>query len=105
MQRGVTEQINEIASAIDRHIAVLRDHGLNDAALMLDMARLDLRAQVNSISDDEFVEFCRALERRQADGCKDPVPVARRRCGAAARSPRHGHLPRGHQLLERERLG
>jgi hypothetical protein len=105
MQRGVNEQIRQITSAIDHHIAVLRDHGLNQAALMLGMAQLDLLATVNSISDDEFAEFCRALERRAADGGKKSLPLARRRCGAAPRSPRQGLLDRRSQLLDRERLG
>jgi hypothetical protein len=100
MEAGRIEQIREITSAIDHHIAVLRDHGLKHAALMLGMARLDLEAQVNSISEDEFAEFCRALEKRNAGGA---TPAARRR--ASARSPRDGLLDRRDQLFQRKRLG
>jgi len=102
MEAGTIEQIREITSAIDHHIAVLRDHGLQHAALMLGMARLDLETQVNSISDDEFTEFCRALEKREAGG---ENPAARRRAGSASRSARDGLLHRRHQLFQRKRLG
>jgi hypothetical protein len=101
MEAGTIERIRKITSAIDHHIGVLRGHGLDHAALMLDMARIDLESRVNAISEDEFTEFCRALERRDAG----TTPAARRRKCAAPRSARDGLLDRRHQLFQRKRLG
>jgi hypothetical protein len=101
MEARTREQIRAITSAIDRHIGILRGHGLDQAALMLDMVRIDLQSQVNSITHEEFVEFCRALEKRQTAA----APAPRRRKACAPRSASDGLFDRRHQLLERKRLG
>jgi hypothetical protein len=99
MEADAIERIRRVASALDRHIAVLSDLGLTDAVMMLGMARLDLEARINSISDDEFAEFCRALEKREADR----AAASRRR--TTSRSTRHCLLNRRHKLSKRKGLG
>jgi hypothetical protein len=101
MEARTREQIKAIASAIDHHIGILRGHGLQHAALMLDMARIDIESRINSISEDEFSELCRALERRQ----NGEIAAPRRCARAVARSSRNGLLDRRPQLSERRRLG
>jgi hypothetical protein len=65
MGQNTDERLERAIAAIDELIALVRETGLNQSALFLDMARLQLQLDLNGITDDEFGQFCAALEQRQ----------------------------------------
>ena len=66
MQPSRTEQLNGIVSALDEYITLVRAFQMEETAVLLDMAKLDLQMKIHSISDWEFHALCDALEDRHA---------------------------------------
>jgi len=66
MQPSRTEQLNGIVSALDEYINLVRAFQMEETAVLLDMAKLDLQMKIHSISDWEFHALCDALEDRHA---------------------------------------
>jgi hypothetical protein len=64
MQPSRTEQLNGIVSALDEYINLVRGYQMEETAVLLDMAKLDLQMKIHSISDWEFHALCDALEDR-----------------------------------------
>jgi len=64
MQPSRTEQLNGIVSALDEYISLVRAFQMEETAVLLDMAKLDLQMKIHSISDWEFHALCDALEDR-----------------------------------------
>jgi hypothetical protein len=64
MQPSRTEQLNGIVSALDEYISLVRAYQMEETAVLLDMAKLDLQMKIHSISDWEFHALCDALEDR-----------------------------------------
>lgn len=62
MQPSRTEQLNGIVSALDEYISLVRAFQMEETAVLLDMAKLDLQMKIHSISDWEFHALCDALE-------------------------------------------
>jgi hypothetical protein len=56
-------RLEQAIVALDELIGLVRERGLAQSELFLDMARLQLRLELNGITDDEFSAFCDALER------------------------------------------
>lgn len=63
METSTDERLERAIAALDELIALVRERGLSQSELFLDMARLQLRLELNGITDDEFTAFCDALER------------------------------------------
>ena len=66
MQPDKTEQLNSIVAALTDYITVVRSFQLQETAVLLDMAKLDLQMKIHSISDRELQALCEALERQGA---------------------------------------
>jgi hypothetical protein len=87
MGANTDEPLEQAITALDELIGLVRERGLSQSELFLDMARLQLRLELNGITDDEFSAFCDALERGElASGSHD-----RTRTGHA-RPRRNGEL-------------
>jgi len=65
MQPSRTERLNDIVSALNEYINVVRGYDMEETAVLLGMAKLDLQMKIHSISDQEFHALCDALEIRQ----------------------------------------
>jgi hypothetical protein len=63
MKASTDERLEKGMAALDELIGLVRERGLSQSELFLDMARLQLRLELNGITDDEFSAFCDALER------------------------------------------
>lgn len=63
MGANTDERLEQGIAALDELIGLVRGRGLSQSELFLDMARLQLRLELNGITDDEFSVFCDALER------------------------------------------
>lgn len=72
MRPSRTERLNRIVAALSEYIGVVRGYDMQETAVLLDMAKLDLQTRIHAISDREFRALCDALEFRQrgvpADG-------------------------------------
>lgn len=75
MQQSMDEPLEKAITLLDGLIALTKAHGLKDSALFLDMARLQLQLDLHGITDEEFGEFCDALE----NGTLAPGQVTRAR--------------------------
>lgn len=62
MNSSRDEQILALIDRLSTDISVAREHSLPLTALLLEMAKLDLRAILHSISDEELRTFTRAVE-------------------------------------------
>jgi hypothetical protein len=62
MEASTDGRLEQAIAALDELIGQLRAGGLSQSALFLDMAMLQLRLELNGITDFEFNAFCDALE-------------------------------------------
>jgi hypothetical protein len=62
MEAKTTNDVENIILSLDDHIAVTKARGLEVAARLLAMAKLELQIATHQISTSEFQEFCSALE-------------------------------------------
>jgi hypothetical protein len=56
------EQLDGIVSALGKYISLVRAYHMEETAVLLNMARLDLQMKIHSISDSELQALCDALE-------------------------------------------
>jgi hypothetical protein len=61
MKEDMSDQLQAIISAAEKHISVLRTLGLEDTARIFAIAKLDLQMKLHGISDDELTAFCEAV--------------------------------------------
>jgi hypothetical protein len=87
METSTDGRLEQAIAALDKLIGLVRERGLAQSELFLDMAKLQLRLELNGITDDEFSAFCDALER----GELTPGAHDRTRTGHA-RQRRNGDL-------------
>jgi hypothetical protein len=102
MKTSTDERLERAIAALDGLVELVQECGLSQSALFLDMARLQLRLELNGITDDEFSAFCDALERGELPVTKSDSKRARpRRNGElrlmhrAWRRPEDGAAQRG----------
>jgi hypothetical protein len=62
MREDVAARLNEVIGTLERNIDVTAGLGLDTAAALLRMARLDLRMRRYGISDEELEAFRQALD-------------------------------------------
>ena len=87
MGANTDERLEKGLAALDELIGLVRGRGLAQSELFLDMAKLQLRLELNGITDDEFSAFCDALERGE------PAPGSHDRTRSGhARPRRNGEL-------------
>jgi len=83
MGQNTDERLERAITALDELIALVREAGLRQSGLFLDMARLQLQLELNGITDEEFSQFCDAIENRQfMCGAGEPLTTGHAR-------PRH----------------
>jgi hypothetical protein len=56
------ERLNRAIATLDDAIELVRSCGFAQSQLFLEMAKLQIKLDVNGITDEEFNAFCRALE-------------------------------------------
>ena len=56
------EQLGGIVSALGKYISLVRAYHMEETAVLLNMARLDLQMKIHSISDSELQALCDVLE-------------------------------------------
>jgi hypothetical protein len=83
MKPNTDERLERAIEKLDELIPLVREAGLAQSELFLEMAKLQLQLDLNGITDDEFGAFCEALESRKfaSAGCERPAasfPRARR---------------------------
>jgi len=83
MKPNTDERLERAIAKLDELIPLVREAGLAQSELFLEMAKLQLQLDLNGITDDEFGAFCDALESRKfaAAGCERTAagfPRARR---------------------------
>ena len=62
MQQNMDEPLEKAITTLNGLIELAKTHGLDNAALFLDMARLQLQLDFHGITDEEFGALCDALE-------------------------------------------
>ena len=62
MGANTDKRLEQAIAALDDLVGLARECGLSQSELFLDMAKLQLRLDLNGITDDEFSAFCDALE-------------------------------------------
>ena len=67
MNADTAKRLEEIVAVLDEHIAVLRDLGFSDSAMILRIAKLDLQTKIHGISEGELRALSDALEARLAE--------------------------------------
>jgi hypothetical protein len=67
MEASMDERLEEAITTLDDLIRLARAGGLTQSELFLDMAKLQLRLDLNGVTDAEFSAFCDATE-NGADG-------------------------------------
>jgi len=87
METSTDGRLEQAIAALHELIGLVRERGLSQSELFLDMAKLQLRLELNGITDHEFSAFCDALER----GELTPDSHERTRTGHA-RPRRNGEL-------------
>jgi hypothetical protein len=87
MGQSTDERLRRAIAAIDELIALVRETGLSQSGLFLDMAKLQLQLDLNGITDEEFGAFCDAIENRQL-----VFGTGERLAAAHARPRRNGDL-------------
>jgi hypothetical protein len=80
METSRDERLERAIASIEELIALVREAGLSQSELFLDMAKLQLQLDLNGITDEEFGAFCDALESHQfAPACERAAAHARPR--------------------------
>ena len=87
MGQNTDERLKRAIAALEELSALAHETGFGQSALFLDMARLQLQLDVNGITDDEFSQFCDAVENRKFVCGAGERPLASR-----ARARRTGDL-------------
>lgn len=62
MQPNMDEPLEQAIATLNRLVELAKAHGLGNAALFLDMAKLQLQLDLHGITDEEFGALCDALE-------------------------------------------
>ena len=62
MEASMDERLEQALATLDDLIGLVRAGGFRQSALFLDMAKLQLRLDLNGVTDEEFSAFCDALE-------------------------------------------
>ena len=62
MQANMDERLNRAITTLDDMIELVRRCGFAQSQLFLEMARLQIKLDLNGITDAEFGAFCEALE-------------------------------------------
>jgi hypothetical protein len=86
MKTNTDERLERAIGIIEGLIALIREAGLAQSELFLEMAKLQLQLELNGISDDEFSAFCDAVEQGRLPGASDRLAVSH------ARPRRNGEL-------------
>ena len=94
MEPNMDERLEQAIATLDDLIELAKAHGLANAALFLDMAKLQLQLDFNGITDEEFGALCDALE----NGALTASAVARARAGPCASAPRWRSAHHGPRL-------
>ena len=100
------EQLDGIVSALGKYISLVRAYHMEETAVLLNMARLDLQMKIHSISDSELQALCDALEseyispaadRDNSDSCPHPArPAATKALPLPIANPVNGILLESH---------
>ena len=100
------EQLDGIVSALGKYISLVRAYHMEETAVLLNMARLDLQMKIHSISDSELQALCDALEskyislaahRDNSDSCPHPArPAATKALPLPIANPVNGILLEPH---------
>jgi hypothetical protein len=65
------EQLDGIVSALGKYIGLVRAYHMEETAVLLNMARLDLQMKIHSISDSELQALCDVLESKYISPAAD----------------------------------
>jgi hypothetical protein len=76
METSMDERFGNLVEALSAHISLLRSSGLNESARLLEMAQLEIRLHVHSISDRELRELCELAGQHARDAAIER-PAAR----------------------------
>ena len=98
------EQLDGIVSALGKYISLVRAYHMEETAVLLNMARLDLQMKIHSISDSELQALCDALESKyilpaaaQDSSCPHPArPAATKNLPLPIANPINGILLEPH---------
>jgi hypothetical protein len=77
METNRDERLERAVATLNELIGVIDGCGLGQSLLFLEMARLQLKLDLNGITDEEFGAFCAALE----NGALTPHSGERARAG------------------------
>ena len=61
MQTNMDEPLERAVATLSGLIELMHAKGLGDSALFLEMAKLQLKLDLNGVTDEEFSAFCDAL--------------------------------------------
>ena len=109
MQTNMDERLNRAIATLDDMIELVRRSGFAQSELFLEMAKLQIKLDLNGITDEEFSAFCEALEdgtlaaasaQRAQAGQKRP-----RRAGDMRAMGRAWQCPEGIVPRRRDRRG
>jgi hypothetical protein len=62
METNTDARLERAIATLDELISLARGSGLTQSELFLEMAKLQLKLELNGITDEEFGAFCDALE-------------------------------------------
>jgi hypothetical protein len=65
MQPSKIERLKEIVAALNEYIGTVNSYDMQETAVLLGMAKLDLQMKIHSVSDRELHALCDALETRR----------------------------------------
>jgi hypothetical protein len=110
------EQLDGIVSALGKYISLVRAYHMEETAVLLNMARLDLQMKIHSISDSELQALCDVLESKYSspaadhngsDSCPHPArPAATKTLPLPITNPVNGILLEPHATqASRKRSG
>jgi hypothetical protein len=84
---GDSRRLQDLVTALDGHIRTVRAQGLDHAAALLCMARLELQLQIHGITDAELRALSEALARTsKPDPDIDVIDLASRRAQRRAKA-------------------
>lgn len=72
MEASTTTRLSDIVAALEAYVRHVRELGLKQTALLLEMAKLDLQMRIHDITDIELDALCKAIE-RQEDHASEPA--------------------------------
>lgn len=87
METNMDERLEQALATLDDLIELVRAGGLTQSELFLDMAKLQLRLDLNGVTNEEFSAFCEAVDRKTGTGAR-----AKRKRTGHSRPRRDGEL-------------